>query len=215
MSQIVRPIRTTIILLWFATYPVWKYTVLFPGLRGSLEWICDSWRHTIILNWGRLSPCLSRNRSMLWIHPRASNGTYQLPFLWMTHRNIVCPWFHWSRTTHWFPYLLVPGITCPLTPLSQPSFPFLEKTLSEFPQLLCQFQVHPAPYLRVQIRVFPYPWSPRLPTIHSIIMLIWLIFHLVPLLMEIFNQPYHGRHPPQEPPNQLTHNTPNLSQHFY
>ena len=128
--------------------------------------------------------------------PRASNGTYQLPFLWVTHRSIVCPWFHWSRKTHWFPYLFVPDITWSLTPLSQASFPFLEKTFSEFPQLLCQFEVHFVPYLWVQVRVFQCPWSPRLRTIHSIIIPIWLSLDLVPLLMEIFNQPFCGRYLP-------------------
>ena len=84
---------------------------------------------------------------------------------------------------------------CPrhyLTPLSQASFPFLKKTFSEFPQLLCQFQVHSAPHLWVRPgQSFPGPWSPRLHTIHSIIILIWPSFHRVPL-MEIFSQPCYG-----------------------
>ena len=110
MSKIVRPILTTIILLWFAIYPVWKYTVLLPGLRGNLEWVCDCWCHTTIFNWERLSACLSWDMSMLWIPQRALNGTYQLPLLWMMHRHSVSLWFHWGRKTHWFPHLPVQAL---------------------------------------------------------------------------------------------------------
>ena len=97
---------------------------------------------------------------------------------------------------------LVPLPVCPRhylpsDPTLSSQFPFRRKTFSEF-------QVHSAPYFRVQPRVLPCPWSPRL----------WLSFHLVPLLMENFSQPCSGRHPPNGQPNHLTHNTPNLNQHF-